>query len=413
MSVKELAMRAKEASYGMASASVSAINEALDAMSAALTSNMAEALKHNQKDILQARLAGMSSALVDRLTLSEARINGMAEGIRKVAALPSPVSTGSTWRRPNGLIIERRRVPFGLVGVIYESRPNVTADVAALCLKAGNACLLRGGKEALNTNLFLSSLLRGAIKGAGLPEDALCFVDDPMRESAGEMMRLRGVLDLLIPRGGASLIQTVVEQSHVPVIETGTGNCHVYADALCDREMAAEIIANAKCSRPSVCNAAETLLVHKDCAAEVLPRAKALMDGHGVELRGCERTREILGDCVLPVSEEDYMTEFLDFVLAVRVVDSMDEAIRHIARYGSGHSECIVTGSLNNASAFTDRVDAAAVYVNASTRFTDGEEFGMGAEIGISTAKLHARGPMGLEALTCDKYVIHGQGQIR
>lgn len=413
MTVQELAAQAKSAAYILNTLSETHLNTALEAMAEALNAHSGALLTANEQDVLAARVAGMTPAMLDRLTLTAARIQSMAEGIRKVAALPSPRFTGSILRRPNGLSVEKRRVPLGLVGVIYEARPNVTSDVAALCLKAGNACLLRGGKEALNSNQATAAILRDALASSGLPTDAICFIPDISRQSAADMMHLRGTLDLLIPRGGAALIQTVVKESTVPVIETGVGNCHIYVDKFCNTDMATEIIENAKCSRPSVCNAAETLLVHQAVAHEVLSRAAARLAKYNVEFRGCERTAAILGNRVFLAEEEDYAMEFLDYTLAIRVVDSLEDAMAHITKYSTGHSECIVTNNFDRGRRFTDTIDAAAVYVNASTRFTDGEEFGLGAEIGIATGKLHARGPMGLEALTCDKYVIWGQGQTR
>lgn len=410
--ISELAKKAKAASRQTALLSEERLNAALSEMARALLDCESEILSANAADIETAKVNGMSAAMLDRLTLNGSRLRSMANGVLKVAALPTPVGAGTVSKRPNGLVIERLRVPLGLVGVIFESRPNVTSDVAALCLKTGNACLLRGGKEAINTNRAVVKALRGAIAAAGAPEDAISFVDDTSRQTANAMMKLHGVIDLLIPRGGAALIKSVVENATVPVIETGIGNCHIYAHADCDLDMAANIIENAKCSRPSVCNAAETLLVHRDVAERLLPVLKPRLDKFNVELRGCPETARILGG-VTPASETDYATEFNDYILAVKVVGSLDEAVEHIEAYTTRHSECIITRDLNAARYFTERVDAAAVYVNASTRFTDGEEFGLGAEIGISTAKLHARGPMGLEALTCDKYVVTGDGQIR
>ena len=355
----------------------------------------------------------MSRSLMDRLALNEKRIAGMADGVRQVKAQPDPVGQvleGGV--RPNGLRIEKVAVPLGVIGIIYEARPNVTADAAALCLKAGNAVILRGGKEAFRSNQAIAEVMRDAVETAGLPRDSIQLVQDTSRASSIEMMGLTGYLDVLIPRGGAGLIRAVVENSHVPVIETGVGNCHVYVDDAADLEMAADIIFNAKTSRPSVCNAIETVLIHQAIAGEFLPKMKAKLDEKQVEIRGCEKTREILPDCV-PACEEDWATEYLDYILAVKVVDSLDEAMAHIASYSSGHSECIVTENYRNAERFLSEVDAAAVYVNASTRFTDGGEFGLGAEIGISTQKLHARGPMGIRQLTSQKFVIRGNGQIR
>lgn len=387
---------------------------ALLAMADALEAEEAEILEANARDVAAARESGMSESLLDRLSLSAARVAAMARGVREVAAQDDPVGRiigGGV--RPNGLKIEQVRVPLGVIGIIYEARPNVTADAAALCLKAGNAVILRGGREAIESNRAIAEVLRGAAEAAGLPRDSIQLVQDTDRSSAVEMMRLTGYLDVLIPRGGRGLIQSVVQNSHVPVIETGSGNCHVYVDLSANLEMAANIIYNAKTSRPSVCNAIETILVHQGVAERALPMIRERLDEKHVELRGDERTRAILGDGVLPATEEDWATEYLDYILAVRVVDSFDEAVDHIARYSSGHSEAIVTESYENARRFTEQVDAAAVYVNASTRFTDGGEFGLGAEIGISTQKLHARGPMGVNELTSTKFIVTGSGQIR
>lgn len=386
---------------------------ALEAIAAALEEHTGEILAANREDLDAAEKNGMSRSLMDRLALNEKRIAGMADGVRQVKAQPDPIGQvleGGV--RPNGLRIEKIAVPLGVIGIIYEARPNVTADAAALCLKAGNAVILRGGKEAFCSNQAIAEVMRDAVESAGLPRDSIQLVQDTTRASSIEMMGLTGYLDVLIPRGGAGLIRAVVENSHVPVIETGVGNCHVYVDDTADTQMAVDIIYNAKTSRPSVCNAIETVLVHKDAAQRVLPAMKAKLDEKQVEIRGCERTREILSGCV-PACEEDWGTEFLDYILAVKVVDSLEDAMAHIARYSSGHSECIVTENYRNAERFLSEVDAAAVYVNASTRFTDGGEFGLGAEIGISTQKLHARGPMGIRQLTSHKFVIRGSGQIR
>lgn len=389
-------------------------NKALEAMASALEEKTDKIIAANEVDLENGRQNRMSDSLLDRLRLTPARIAGMADGIRQVAALGDPIGEiieGSV--RPNGMRIRRVRVPLGVVGIIFEARPNVTSDAAALCLKSGNACILRGGKEAIHSNTAIAETLREAIASAGLPADCVQLVTDTSRESANQMMRMNGYLDVLIPRGGAGLIRAVVENSTVPVIETGVGNCHVYVDASADIDMAANIIYNAKTSRPSVCNAIETILVHREIAEKALPVIKARLDDKQVELRGCERTRAILGDSVIPATEEDYATEFLDYILACRVVDSLDDAIEHIARYSTGHSECIVTSDYFSAEKFTASIDSAAVYVNCSTRFTDGGEFGLGAEIGISTQKLHARGPMGIRQLTSSKFIIQGDGQIR
>ena len=386
-----------------------ALLEAAQALRAAAP----EILAANAVDLAAARESGMRDAMLDRLTLTEARIEAMAQGVEDVAAQRDPVGrvlSGET--RPNGLKIEKVTVPMGVIGIIFEARPNVTSDAAALCLMAGSTVILRGGKEAFHSNMAVTSVLQAALERAGLPRTAVQLVQDTSRESSREMMGLVGYLDLLIPRGGAGLIRAVVENARVPVIETGVGNCHVYVDESADIDMAAEIIFNAKTSRPSVCNAIETILVHEKIAEKALPAIAARLREKRVELRGDDRTRAILPEAV-PASEADWETEYLDYILAVRVVDSLDEAVVHIARYSSGHSECIVTRDLRAAEAFTARVDSAAVYVNASTRFTDGGEMGLGAEIGISTQKLHARGPMGLNEIVSYKYVIRGDGQVR
>lgn len=406
--------KAKTAARMLGTADSARKNRALEAMAAALLARADEILAANALDMEEGAANGMRDSLRDRLRLTPERIAGMADGIRQVAALADPIGEiieGSV--RPNGMKIRRVRVPLGVVGIIYEARPNVTSDAAAICLKAGNACILRGGKEALHSNVAIAEVLREAVASAGLPADCVQLVSDPSRRVAAQMMRLSGYIDVLIPRGGAGLIKAVVENATVPVIETGVGNCHVYVDRTADIDMAANIIFNAKTSRPSVCNAIETILVHRDIAETALPAIKARLDEKGVELRGCDRTAAILGDCVVPVTEQDYATEFLDYILACRVVDSLDDALAHIAQYSTGHSECIVTSDYQNAQKFTASVDSAAVYVNCSTRFTDGGEFGLGAEIGISTQKLHARGPMGIRQLTSTKFIIEGDGQIR
>ena len=410
--LEEMGALAKQAARKLAVAG-SQKDKALEAIADALTAHTQEILAANGEDLDAARANGMSQSLLDRLALNEKRIQGMAQGVRQVAAQPDPVGQvleGSL--RPNGLRIEKVSVPLGVVGMIYEARPNVTADAAALCLKAGNAVILRGGKEAFRSNRAIAQVMRQAVESAGLPADSIQLVEDTSRASSVEMMGLTGYLDVLIPRGGAGLIRTVVENSRVPVIETGVGNCHVYVDDAADTDMAVNIIFNAKTSRPSVCNAIETVLVHKDAAQRVLPAVKAKLDEKQVEIRGCERTCQILSGCT-PATEEDWSTEYLDYILAVKIVDSLDQAMDHIARYSSGHSECIVTENYAHAERFLNEVDSAAVYVNASTRFTDGGEFGLGAEVGISTQKLHARGPMGVRQLTSQKFIIRGSGQIR
>ena len=389
-------------------------DDALKAIADSLKENAHTIIKANNIDIENGKSAGLTSSLLDRLALTQERINSMADGVLQVAALPDPIGTvleGRTLK--NGLRIEKVRVPMGVIGIIYEARPNVTSDAAALCLKAGSAVILRGGKEAINSNKAIADIMRNAIEKTGFPRDCIALVEDTSRQSATQLMQLSEYLDVLIPRGGAGLIKSVVENAKVPVIETGVGNCHVYVDKSADLEMAANIIFNAKTSRPSVCNAIETVLVHKDIAKEALPKIKAELDKKNVEIRGCKVTKSILGECVVPATDNDYAIEFLDYIIAVRVVDSLDDALSHIAKYSTGHSESIITSDYNSANRFTDCVDSAAVYVNASTRFTDGGEFGLGAEIGISTQKLHARGPMGLNELTSSKFIIHGNGQIR
>ena len=414
MDTEKMGSAAKAAERILGVADTNTKNKALEAMASALESDADKIISANETDLANGRKNGMKESLLDRLRLTRERIAGMADGIRQVAALSDPIGEiieGSV--RPNGMKIRRVRVPLGIVGIIFESRPNVTSDAAALCLKSGNACILRGGKEAINSNMAIADTLRQAVVSAGLPADCIQLVSDTSRESANQMMRMNQYLDVLIPRGGAGLIRAVVENSTVPVIETGVGNCHVFVDKTADIGMAADIIYNAKTSRPSVCNAIETILVHKDIAEKALPVIKARLDEKNVELRGCEITRAILGDSVIPATDEDYATEFLDYILACRVVDSLDDAIEHISRYSTGHSECIVTSDYFSAEKFTSSVDSAAVYVNCSTRFTDGGEFGLGAEIGISTQKLHARGPMGIRQLTSSKFIIQGDGQVR
>ena len=407
-------LAAKHAARSLSVAGTAAKNAALEAIAQALLAHQADILAANAQDLEAARAAGMRPALLDRLALDEKRIAGIVEGVRQVAALPDPIGeTVKETLRPNGLRIGKRRVPLGVIGIIYEARPNVTVDAAALCLKSGNAVILRGGKEAFRSNEALVEVMRDALEAAGLPRDCVALVQDTSRESATELMNLTGYLDVLIPRGGAGLIRSVVEHARVPVIQTGVGVCHVYVHESADLQMASEIIYNAKCSRPSVCNAAECLLVDRAVTADFLPMAWEFLRRKDVELRGCPEVRDILGDFVSPAAAEDWDTEFGDYILAVNVVSGPDEAIDFINTHGTGHSEAIVTSDYFVAQRFLDEVDAAAVYVNASTRFTDGFEFGLGAEIGISTQKMHARGPMGLEELTSWKYVIFGTGQTR
>ena len=412
--METLGQKAKQASYAAASAGTVLKNQALQAISDALVAHTDEIIAENQKDMQNAVKNNMTPAMQDRLKLDAKRIQAIANAVLKVAALDDPIGEEvKGWLRPNGLRIRQVRVPMGVIGIIFESRPNVTVDAAVLCLKAGNAVILRGGKEAINSNLCLVKVMQGALQSVGLPAELVQLVEKTDRETAADMMKLNGYLDVLIPRGGAGLIQAVVKQATVPVIETGAGNCHVYIDDSAELEMAVNIADNAKTQRPSVCNAIETLLIHKNIAQTVLPEIKKAFDKHEVIIHGCEITKQILGDCVIPVTEEDYFKEYGNYEIAIRVVDSVEDAVSHIQKYSTNHSEAIITQNMNNAEYFLNHVNSAAVYVNASTRFTDGEEFGFGAEIGISTQKLHARGPMGLLALTTTQYRITGNGQIR
>ena len=414
MTLNELGAAAKAASRVLAIAGTAQKDRALAAIAAKLNENKALWLAANEEDLAAARASGMRSSLLDRLTLTEKRIAGVTEGVMQVAALPDPIgSVDRMETRPNGLIIGRRRVPLGVIAIIYEARPNVAVDAAALCLKSGNACILRGGKEAIRSNMAAVKLMREALKEAGLPEDCVCLVEDTSRDSARGLMHLSEYVDVLIPRGGAQLIRTVAKEATVPVIRTGEGVCHVYIDKDADLDMGAKILYNAKCSRPSVCNAAECVLIHRDVAAAFLNKAVPLLDADKVELRCDESSLAILGSRGVPAKEADWDAEYGDYILAVKVVDSMEEAMTFIEAHGTGHSEAIVTRDYFASQRFLNEVDAAAVYVNASTRFTDGGEFGLGAEIGISTQKLHARGPMGLTELTSWKYVVYGEGQVR
>ena len=413
LDMQDIGRRAKAAARALAAASATAKRDALCMMADAVVASAQEIFAANAEDLEAARAHGMSEAMLDRLRLNEARLTGMADGMRKVAAMPDPVGRlldGDTL--VNGLRLERRTVPFGVIGVIYEARPNVTGDAAALCFKSGNACILRGGSEAIRSNAAIAHALWRGLERAGMDPDSVILIEDTSRESAAALMRMNGYVDLLIPRGGAGLIRSVVENATVPVIETGVGNCHVYVEKTADIGMAAEIVFNAKTSRPSVCNAMETLLVDRDIAARALPAIAARLREKQVEIRGCAETLRILPEAK-PATEEDYAKEFLDYILAVKVVGGIDEAIAHIDRYSTRHSEAIVTRDYAAAERFTALVDAAAVYVNASTRFTDGGEFGLGAEIGISTQKLHARGPLGLNQLVSYKFIVRGDGQVR
>ncbi|MBS5986247.1 glutamate-5-semialdehyde dehydrogenase [Clostridium sp.] len=405
--------RAKEASYELMNATTTKKNEALLKMAEKLIENKDYIIAENKRDLDKAIEKGTTEAMLDRLKLDEKILADMADGLREVVALADPVGeVTSMWRRPNGLQIGKQRVPMGVIGIIYEARPNVTCDAAGLCLKTGNAVILRGGSEAINSNMAIVKALVEGIKETGLPEYSLQLVEDTSREVATEMMRLNEYIDVLIPRGGAGLIKAVVKNATVPVIETGTGNCHVYVDCDADLEMAKNIVINAKTSRPAVCNAEEKLLVSEKVADKFIPMVINALREKNVKVIGDENVRTIIED-VQAATEEDWGREYLDYIIGVKIVKDVDEAISHINKYGSGHSEAIVTKSYDNSQRFLQRVDAAAVYVNASTRFTDGSEFGFGAEIGISTQKLHARGPMGLTELTTTKYIIYGNGQIR
>ena len=409
----DLGTRAKAASRVLAGASTAAKDSALASAAGLLVEQAGDIVAANAVDVAAAQAAGTSATVIDRLRLTPARVEAMAAGLRQVAALPDPVGEiVDGWVRPNGLRIRRVRVPLGVVGIIYENRPNVTSDAAGLCLKSGNAAFLRGSSAALSSNIAIAGALREGFAKVGLPEDSLVLVEDASRETATEFMRLRGLIDCLIPRGGPSLIAAILEHATVPYVIDGDGNCHVYVDAAADLDMALAIVVNAKTQRPSVCNAAESLLVHAEVATEFLPRVAAALEAESVELLGDHATRAILPMAGV-ATDEDFAREFLDLRMSVAVVASLDAAVDHIRRFGSGHTEAIVTGDLAAARRFTQEVDAAAVVVNASTRFTDGEQFGFGAEIGISTQKLHARGPMGLRELTTVKYVVEGDGHVR
>ena len=411
--VKAKAQAAKQAVAKLAVTSTAVKNAALLAMATALEAQQAEILAANEHDMTAAAAKGMKSSMLDRLKLTAERISGMADGLRQVAGLADPVGNvidGKTL--PNGLHITKIRVPLGVIGIIYEARPNVTADAAGLCLKSGNAVILKGGSEAMESNKTVAAILAQAAEGAGIPAGSIQFIDTSDRQAVQDLIHMNGLVDVVIPRGGAGLIQAVVRNASVPVIETGAGVCHTYVDKDADVEMAMKIAFNAKVQRPSVCNAMETLLVHKDIADKFLPMMLMMYNSSAVEIRGDEAVQEYSGQ-VHPATEEDWSTEYGDLRLSVKIVDSIEEAMAHIAKYGTGHSECIVTDNYQAAQLFQYTVDAAAVYVNASTRFTDGNEFGFGAEIGISTQKLHARGPMALPELTSTKYLINGNGQVR
>lgn len=411
--VLDLCKKAKAASIELARFSTADKNRALVAIADALVANEGFILEANKKDLEEGKKRGISAALMDRLLLNSKRINEMSEGLRDVVGLRDPVGEViKGWRVPNGLLINQVRVPLGVVGVIYEARPNVTVDAAGLCLKTGNTAILRGSSIALNSNLALVEVISKALVSAGLPLYSVQLLSDTSHEVANELMKMHQYIDVLIPRGGTSLIQSVIENATVPVIETGVGNCHIYVDASANQEMALKIVINAKTQRPGVCNAAETLLVHKDIASSFLPRVLKELTEKKVVIFGCSITKSLFAEAEI-ATEEDWYAEYLDLKLAVKVANSLEEAINHIQKYGTKHSEAIVTEDYSAAKKFLEEVDAACVYVNASTRFTDGGQFGLGAEIGISTQKLHARGPMGLEALTSTKFVVYGEGQIR
>lgn len=411
--VIDVAKRAREAGTRLAKLGSEVKNRALTGMADKLVKEKKKLQAENEKDLVKAREKGLSTAMIDRLTLSDRVIDSMAESLREVAALPDPVGeVTSMWRRPNGLLVGRQRIPLGVIGIIYESRPNVTADAAGLCLKSGNAVVLRGGSEAINSNIAVSDVLKKAGKAAGIPEDAVGMITTTDREAVGEMLKLEELIDVIIPRGGEELIRRVVETSMIPVIKHYRGVCHVYVDESAEIKMATDIAFNAKVQRPGVCNSMETLLVHKKIAKEYLPVIASELRDANVEIRGCKETLKIVKDAK-EATEEDWYEEYLDLILAVRIVNSLDEAVSHIEKYGSLHTETIVTTDYNNARRFLDEVNSSCVFVNASTRFSDGFELGLGAEIGISTTKLHAFGPMGLNELTTTKFIIFGDGQLR
>lgn len=404
---------AKKAAYDLSILSTKTKNNALALMAKELLDSKEEIIRVNKIDMQEAKNKNVSETLLDRLYLNDKRVEDMATGLLEIVKLPDPVGEIiSMWKRPNNLQIGQKRVPIGVIGIIYESRPNVTCDAAGLCLKSGNATILRGGSDAINSNKAIVKALRNGIEKSGLPKDAIQLVSDTDREVAQKMMRLNEYIDVLIPRGGENLIKSVVKNATIPVIETGTGNCHIYVDESADFNMAIDIVLNAKTQRPGVCNAAEKLLIHENISKEFLPKVVKALREKNVEIRGDEKSKEVVDDIIL-AKDEEWDKEYLDYIIAVKIVENVDEAIKHINNHGTKHSEAIITESYKNSQKFLERVDAAAVYVNASTRFTDGSEFGFGAEIGISTQKLHARGPMGLKELTSTKYIIYGNGQIR
>ncbi len=411
--IKEICKKAKYASTQLAKASTEQKNKALCNMAAAIQKNSTAILQANKKDVEAARAKGVKAALIDRLILNKKRIVGMANNLREIAGLPDPVGEiVKTWTRPNGLIIGQLRVPLGVIGIIYESRPDVTSEASGLCVKSGNAIILRGGSDAINSNMAIGNALRTALQETELNKDIIQVVPVTDRIFAEKLMTMREYVDVLIPRGGANLIKTVVKKSTVPVIETGTGNCHVYVEEDADLERAVDIVINAKCQRPGTCNAEEKLLVHKNVAKQFLPTMVNALTKNGVEVRGCKKTLEIVPK-LKPATEKDWGTEYLDLIIGIKVVENLDEAVAHINKYGTKHSESILTADFDKALKFIREIDAAAVYWNASTRFTDGNQFGLGAEIGISTQKLHARGPMSVQQLTTTKFFILGKGHIR
>ena len=410
--VKSICENAKKASIKLGMSSGAQRNAILKKISEKLKENKEEILKSNLQDVQNAEKSGMKKSMLDRLALNEDRIDAIANAVMKIVNLADPVGTGEVFTRPNGLKIEKMRTPLGVVAMIYEARPNVTPDAACLCLKSGNAVILRGGKEAINSNRCIVNLIRSVLCNCGFDENCVTLIEDTTRQSAEYLMQMRGYIDVLIPRGGKGLIKNVVENSKVPVIETGAGNCHLYVDESADINMAVDVAVNAKCSRPSVCNAVETVLVHEKVKNEFLTRFYNETRKYNLEFRGCEKTREVLKD-IFEATDEDYDTEYDDYIVSCKVVSDVEEEIEHIRKYSTGHSEAIITENARNADMFVKSIDSCALYVNASTRFTDGEEFGLGAEIGISTQKLHARGPMGLEALTTIKYIVKGDGHIR
>ena len=410
--IKNIALKAKKASSQLASLGADTKNNILNIIADCLIEDCGAIISANAIDVKNAKAKGMKESLIDRLSLTESRINAIADAVRKIADLDDPVGKAECFERPNGLKIIKKQVPIGVVGVIYEARPNVTADVAAICIKTGNAVVLKGGSDAINSNKAIVASMKKALNKIGISDEIIMLIENTDRESTNEMMRLNGIIDVLIPRGGSGLIKQVVENSTIPVIETGTGNCHIYVDEYADFKKAVDIIINAKTQRTGVCNAAESLVIHKNIAKAFLPEILRELNNKGVEIYGCKETQKY-ADYVKPATDEDFYTEYLDMKISVIVLDSIDSAVEHINEHSTGHSEAIITENYNNAMKFTERIDSAAVYVNASTRFTDGGEFGFGAEIGISTQKLHARGPMGLREMTTYKYIVLGNGEIR